>query len=71
MNKLGLNAERGLPSPLCTLPMQFYTLPTALSTGSFLSLSGIISAHNVVVNVWKIYHFSANIVTASFEKAIG
>ena len=32
LNKHGLNAERGLPSPLCALPMQLYALPIALST---------------------------------------
>ena len=32
LNKHRLNAERGLPSPLCTLPMHFYTLPIAFST---------------------------------------
>ena len=36
LNKHRLNAERGLPSPLCTLPMHFYTLPIALSTGQKL-----------------------------------
>ncbi len=29
-----MNAERGLPSPLCALPMQLYTLPIALSIAS-------------------------------------
>ena len=32
LNKHRLNAERGLPSPLCALPMHSYTLPIALST---------------------------------------
>ena len=32
LNKHRLSAERGLPSPLCALPMHFYTLPIALST---------------------------------------
>ena len=32
LNKHGQNAERGLPSPLCALPMHSYTLPIALST---------------------------------------
>ncbi len=32
LDKSRLNAERGLPPPLCTLPLQFYTLPIALST---------------------------------------
>ena len=34
LNKHRLNAERGLPSPLCTLPMQFDTLPMAVDTVS-------------------------------------
>ena len=37
LNKHGLNAERGIPSPLCALPMQRYTLPIALSTVCILS----------------------------------
>ena len=32
LNKHRLYAERGLPSPLCALPMQLYALPIALST---------------------------------------
>ena len=32
LDKSRLNAERGLPPPLCALPLQFYTLPIALST---------------------------------------
>ena len=32
LNKHRLNAERGLPSPLCALPMHFDTLPISLPT---------------------------------------